>query len=174
MDLLEIMRTRRSIRVYSGEVIPDEKLKRVLQAGLLSPSGKNTRPWEFVVVRDKETLLRMSECRVGAAKFLKKADCAIVVVGDSNKTDTVIEDCSIAMANMHLMAHALGLGSCWIQGRLRQAPDGTTTEETLRRILGFPEQYHLEAILSLGVPGQGREVKELPDICDEKIHNEHF
>lgn len=174
MDLLELMRTRRSIRVYSGEAIPDETLEQVLQAGLLSPSGKNTRPWEFVVVRNKETLLRMSECRVGAAKMLKGADCAIVVLGDSNKTDTVIEDCSIAMSNMHLMAHALGLGSCWIQGRLRQAPDGSTTEETLRRILGFPEQYHLEAILSLGVRGQERGAKELQNISDEKIHKEYF
>lgn len=174
MELLELMRTRRSIRVYSGEAIPEEKLTMVLQAGLLSPSGKNTRPWEFIVVRDKERLEALSGCRIGASKMLAGADCAIVVLGDETKTDTIIEDCSIAMAQMHLMAHALGLGSCWIQVRLRPAPDGGTTEEYLRKCLGFPANLRPEAILSLGVPARMGEEKELPGPNDEKLHFEQY
>ena len=101
------------------------------------------------MVRDKETLAHLSRCRTAGAGMLAKADCAIVVVADEAKCDVWIEDCSIAMANMHLMADALGLGSCWVQGRLRTAPDGRDTEDYIRSLLHYPEGYRLEAMLSL-------------------------
>ncbi len=173
-SLLELMRDRRSVRSYTDEPVPEGKLEKILQAGLLSPSGKNTRPWEFVVVRDRETLQRMAECRAGAAKMLSDAACAIVVLGDEEKTDTVIEDCSIALAQMHLMAASLGLGSCWIQGRLRQTPDGRTTEDYLRELLDFPASMRLEAILSIGVPAQAPAPHEAPDVHCGKVHWERF
>ena len=81
--------------------------------------------------------------------MLAGAGAAVVVVADEERTDVWIEDCSIVMANMHLMADSLGVGSCWIQGRLREASDGRTTEEYLRQLLGIPENYRLEAMLSL-------------------------
>ena len=127
MDLLDQMKHRRSVRSYTGQLIAEEALKKVLQAGLLSASSRSIRPWEFVVVRDRKMLQVLSECRIGSAKMLQHADCAIVVFADAEKSDVWVEDCSIAMANMHLMADALGLGSCWIQGRLREAPDGRST-----------------------------------------------
>ena len=173
MELLEIMKNRRSIRKYTEERIPEEKLELVLQAGLLTPSGKRIRPWEFIVVRSKETLGAMSECRVGAAKMLAGADCGIVVIGDAEKTDVWTEDCSIAMSNMHLMADSLGIGSCWIQGRLREAPEGTT-EEYLRKLLGYPDNYKLEAILSLGMPADHPKPHSLEELETAKIHREKF
>lgn len=173
-DLLETMRKRRSVRKYTGEPISDDKLEKILQAGLLSASGRALRPWEFIVVRSRETLDRMSECRVGAAKMLAGADCGIVVIADAEKQDVWTEDCSIAMANMHLMADSLGLGSCWIQGRLREAPDGRTTEEYLRELLGFPETHRLEAILSLGTPDGHGEAYALDDLLTSKIHREKY
>jgi len=57
MKLLEIMMNRRSVRNYTGEKIPQEKLEQILQAGLLSASGRNRRPWELIVVQEKNTLL---------------------------------------------------------------------------------------------------------------------
>ena len=113
MDLLEIMLNRRSVRTYTGEKIEDEKLEMILKAGLAAPSGRGRRPWEFIVVRDKDTLACMSESRKCGAGMLTGADCAIVVVADEEKTDVWTEDCSIAMAYMHLMADSLGVGSCW-------------------------------------------------------------
>lgn len=124
MDLLEIMKNRRSVRTYTGEPVPEEKLIQILQAGLLSASGRAVRPWEFIVVRNKETLKQMAGSRTAGAKMLEEADCAVVVLGDEKKTDVWTEDCAIAMANMHLMADSLSVGSCWIQGRLREASDG--------------------------------------------------
>lgn len=173
-ELLKIMQNRHSVRVYTGEVIADEKLTAVLQAGLLSASGRGLRPWELIVVRDKEMLKRMSACRDGAAKMLAGADAAIVVVANAELADTWIEDSSIVMANMHLMADCLGLGSCWIQGRMRKTKDGEDTEAYLRGCLGFPEPYRLEAILSLGVPQNHKAKQELADLPLEKIHYERF
>ncbi len=174
MDLLEIMKKRRSVRAYTGESVPEEKVTKILQAGLLSASSRGRRPWEFILVRKKDTLKKMSECRVMGSKMLASADCAIVVLGDGEKTDVWIEDCSIAMANMHLMADSLGVGSCWIQGRLRKAPGEKTTEEYLRELLAFPKQYRLEAILSLGIPEKHPEGYELDQLMMEKVHREIF
>ena len=174
MELLEIMRKRRSVRKYTGEMIPEKDLEKVLQAGLLSPSGRSLRPWEFILVRDKETLRAMSECRAGAAKMLEGVDAAIVVIADAEKQDVWTEDCSIAMSYMHLTASALGLGSCWIQGRLREAADGKSTEQYLRDLLGFPAHCRLEAILSLGVPQEQKEAYSIDSLLTEKIHCEKY
>ena len=123
MDLLEVMRTRRSIRSYKDEKVSEADIIKILDAGMLSASGKGIRPWEFVVVEDKDILQSLSGCRAGGVKMLREASCAIAVVGNKEASDVWIEDCSTVMGNMHLMAHAIGLGSCWVQGRLRKAED---------------------------------------------------
>ena len=106
--------------------------------------------------------------------MLRECDCARVVQGDESRSDVWVEDCSVAMANMHLMADGLGLGSCWVQGRLRQAADGRSTEDFVRSLLGFPEPLRLEAILTLGIPAQHPEPHRLEDLPLEKIHREKF
>lgn len=171
--MVELLRERRSIRRYTGEAVPEESLKQILQAGLLSPSGHNAKPWEFIVVRDKETLNKLSQCREGSAEMLKGADCAVVVLGDEEKTDVWTEDCSAAMMNMHLTASSLGVGSCWIQGRLRTV-NGESTETVVKNILGFPDHYRLEAILSLGMPAVHPEARKLEELPEDRIHWERF
>jgi nitroreductase len=106
--------------------------------------------------------------------MLAGADAAIVVLGDETKSDVWIEDCSIVMANMHLMASALGVVSCWIQGRNRDAIDGETTEEFLRPILRFPDNYRLEAILALGMPEEETPVRSPESLPFEKVHINQF
>ena len=172
--MVELLQERRSIRRYTGEAVPEESLKQILQAGLLSPSGHNAKPWEFVVVKDRETLDKLSQCREGSAEMLKGAYCAVVVLGDEEKTDVWTEDCSAAMMNMHLTASSLGVGSCWLQGRLRNADADTTTEEYVRARLGFPEKYKLQAILVLGMPAAKADAYELDKLPMEKVHYEKF
>lgn len=174
MKLLEIMRNRRSVRKYTEEPISDEKLEEILQAGLLSASSRAFRPWEFIAVRDKNMLKKMAPCRDGSANMLKGAQAAIVVIADEGKSDVWIEDCSIVMSNMHLMADSLGVGSCWIQGRLRTAAEGGSTEDYLRNLLGFPENFKLEAILSLGMPEKHAPSYGLDSLATEKIHWEKY
>ncbi|MCI9596139.1 MAG: nitroreductase [Firmicutes bacterium] len=174
MDLLEIMRNRRSVRKYTQKPISDERIEKILQAGLLSASSRGIRPWEFILVRERETLEKMAACRDGAANMLKGAAAAIVVIADAEKSDVWVEDCAIAMSNMHLMADALGVGSCWIQGRLRVAAGGGSTEDYLRQLLGFPERFKLEAILSLGMSEKHPAAYELDTLLVKKAHEEQF
>ena len=170
-ELLKIMQKRRSVRSYSGEAVPMEKLNLILQAGMMAPSGRAIRPYELIVVRDKQKLIGLSGCRMGgAARMLAGADLAIVVVADEEKSDTWTEDASVVMENMHLMASVLGVGSCWIQCRERMAMDGETAEEYARTILQFPAECRLEAILSLGMPEEEWPMTPLEMLPFAKIH----
>ena len=170
-QMMETFLNRRSVRSYTGEAVPMEKLNTIIMAGLSSASSRAIRPWDLIVVRDKDKLIEMSGCRLkGSSRMLAGADAAIVVVGDEERSDVWIEDCSVVMANMHLMASALGVGSCWIQGRDREAVDGETTEDLLRRILQFPSESRLLAILSLGMPDEELPARTPESLPFNKVH----
>ena len=170
-QMMETFLNRRSVRSYTGEAVPMEKLNTIIMAGLSSASSRAIRPWDLIVVRDKDKLIEMSGCRLkGSSRMLAGADAAIVVVGDEERSDVWIEDCSVVMANMHLMASALGVGSCWIQGRDREAVDGETTEDFLRRILQCPSESRLLAILSLGMPDEELPARTPESLPFNKVH----
>ncbi|MDD6785200.1 MAG: nitroreductase family protein [Eggerthellales bacterium] len=175
-DVLAALRRRHSVRRYTDEEVPDEKLNAIVEAGLLSAAGRGIRPWELIVVRNPETLAALAAMRVeGSARMLLGAKAAIVVVAREEAADTWIEDCSICMANMHLEADALGLGSCWIQGRMRKADaEGASTEAYVANLLGLPEGYVLEATLSVGVPAEHKAPAALTDKLLAKVHYERF
>ena len=174
-ELMSLMQRRRSIRKFTSEPISKEDLEAVVQAGLLAPSGRSLCPVEFIAVQDRILLDKLAHARVGAAKMLEGAAAAIVVIADKDKSDTIIEDSSIAMMNMLLMATELGLGSCWIQGRMREAENKEqTTEAYVRDVLGFPENYQLEAMVALGHPAQERPAYDLKDLHYEKVHPDTF
>ena len=164
MELLKLLQSRRSIRKYTDEHISDEKLEKILQAGLLAPSSRAIYPVELVAVRDKEMLCRLSECKAAGAAMLKNADAAIVVIGDTAKSDAWIEDCSITMTLMMLEATEQGVGNCWVQCRGRQTSEGTSTGERIKSLLDIPDNFGVLAILSLGMPAEELAPRELPDI----------
>ena len=174
MEILDIFANRRSVRKYAQGPLEDEVLDKILKAGLLAPSGHARRPWEFILVRDKQMLERLSGCRSSGANMLKQAAAAIVVIADEQKQDVWIEDCSVALGYMHLAASALNLGSCWVQVRLRAAADGRSSEEFLREALGFPLNFKAEAILALGVPQHSPSPHDLQKLNLSKIHKEKF
>lgn len=175
MDMLSTILHRRSVRQYTDERIPDALLDKILFAGLAAASSKNRRPWEFIVVRDKEMLNELGDCRPSAGNLLGKCDTAIVVAADSELVDVWVEDCASAMTQMHLMADALGVGSCWLQVRLRTAPDGTReTQSVIRELLGIPEKYSVMAILTLGMPASHPGARTVDDLPLDKIHRERF
>ena len=165
MEYFDVLKKRKSVRKYNGQEIPAEKLKRILEAGNLAPSGKNLRPVDFVVVKDRDMLEKLSRVRTAGAGMLTGAACAIVVIGDAVKADTWIEDCSIAMTCMHLCATDLGVGSCWIQMRMRKDPLDVLADTNVKNLLGIPERFSVEAILSLGMVDElpkGHEVDDFP------------
>lgn len=175
MDILNTILHRRSVRQYTDEAIPEDKLNSILYAGLAAASSKNRKPWEFIVVRDRDMLDKLCNCRPGAANLLGKCSAAIVVAADTELVDVWVEDCASAITQMHLAADALGVGSCWLQVRLRKAPDGVTdTQDVVRNLLGIPEKYGVMAMLTLGMPANHPGAKAIDELPLEKIHLERF
>lgn len=174
MEFIELLKQRRSYRQYTEEPIKQELLDQILEAGLLAPSGRNIKPEELILVTEPDILKDLSQARVGASKMLEEAAACIVVLGDEDQTDVWVEDCSNVIMTMHYMASSLGLGSCWIQGRNRTAPDNTTTEEYVRNILHFPLNMHLEAILSLGHINKPLPPKEVSKDLLKKVHRNKY
>lgn len=173
MELLDTMLKRKSIRQYTDEKISKENIEQILQAGLLAPSSRNIRPCELIVVESKDTLEKLSHCKTFGSKMLKDASHAIVVLGNKNKSDVWIEDCSIVMTYMHLMATSLNIGSCWVQCRLRNNGE-MTTEDYIKDLLSIPDSYCVEAILCLGISANEITSHLSNELDLSKIHNETF
>ena len=172
--MLELLKTRRSIRRYKDKEIEEEKIEAILKAGLLAPSSRSRRPWEFVAVTDKEKLKALSMCREGSSQFIAGASLAVVVVADPEKCDVWVEDCSIAALMMQLMAHSLGLGSCWVQVRERFSSNQDLAEEIIKKSLEIPDSYHVECILAFGYPDEEKRAYEDKDLLYNKVHREKF
>ena len=170
MDLLDVMLKRRSVRKYRKDEIPNEKLNKILQAGLLAPTSRNRNPCSFLVVDNKEALEKLSESKESSSKFLKNANKAIVVVANSLISDTWIEDSSIALAFMHLMAAEQDIGSCWVQIHLRTAKNGESSEDYVREVLGIDDYFRIVGILALGVPFYEVKGYKIEDIDKERVH----
>lgn len=164
------MKNRRSIRSYTGGKIPREQLELILQAGLLAPSSKNIRPVEFIVVDDQDTLKKLSKSKQAGAGMLSRASCAVVVIGDASRADAWIEDCSLAMGYMLLMAENLGLAACWVQERLRKTLLQTDSGAYVKKLLAIPGGYEVEAILSLGIPQKAEAPRTWEQTEQNKIH----
>lgn len=175
MELIEIMNHRRSIRKYTDEAASDEDIELMLKAAMTSASSRGKRSWSFVVVKDRGTLEQLAASRAGGASaMLEQAAAAIVVAGDTELSDMWIEDCSIALTNMQLMADSLGLGSCWIQIRSRDHSDDTTSDRYVKDLLEIPEKYSVEAVLSIGFPQSRPAERDIDkiykELSSEKIH----
>lgn len=166
----DMLFTRHSIRKYTDEPIDGEHVKLLLEAALLAPSGKSVRPWEFVVVEDKEVLAKMSECRPFGSGPVAKCKLAIVVCGDPGKTDVWVEDCTIAAAYIQLQAEALGLGSCWIQMRGRFDKDNNDSADLIRELLDIPGEQQVECIIVLGHKDEVRRPVDPDKLLWEKVH----
>ena len=152
MELMDAILQRRSIRKYKNEDIPVKKLEQILQAGLLAPSSRNLRPCRLVLIRDRNTLEKLSGVKKTGGAMLTECNAAIAVLADSEKADTWIEDSSIALAYMNLMAASLEVGSCWCQIHLRATASGKDAEAAVREILSASERFRIVGILALGIP----------------------
>ena len=171
----KIMSDRRSVRTYTGEAIPAETLDLVVRAGLMSPRGRNLPSVELIVVKDKASLEFLSECRPHGPGMLAGADAAVIVLGNSAVSDVWTEDCCASMTAMHLMADSLGLGSCWVQIRTRESKfEGKTAEDVCREFFDIPDNYKIEAVLSLGLPKLKPEPKSFDDVDLSMVHTERF
>ncbi|SHN64406.1 nitroreductase family protein [Desulfitobacterium chlororespirans] len=169
MDMKELLQKRRSIRKYADTPIEKEKVAQLIRAALLSPTSRNTRAWEFILVEDQEVLAKLSLAKVGAQP-LKGAALGIVVCADPQKSDVWVEDTSIATIILQLQAQDLGLGSCWVQIRKRNYQDGTPAGEYVKKLLDIPGHLQVESIVALGYPAETRQEPAEDELRREKIH----
>lgn len=149
MELMEAIRTRRSIRRFLDKPVEEEKILAVLESGRLAPSARNMQDWRFIVVRDQVTRQKLAV----AAKdqqFVAQAPAVIAACGTSNYIMTCGQptyaiDVTIALDHMTLAAASLGLGTCWI---------GAFYEDRAKEILGVPDDVRIVALMPLGYPAE--------------------
>ena len=162
MDTFEAIRKRRSIRSFTGDPVPKEDLKKIVDAGRLAPSGNNKQPWHFIVVTDKGLIQKLSV----AAEWSAQASAMIAVVMDT-VSKYWLEDGSAAVENMLLAATALGYGTCWLEG------NALPHEDSIKAWLKIPEDLRLLTLIPVGVPVNWPESKGKKTLA-EVMHWETF
>jgi len=146
LNVIEVMKTRRSIRKFTKQEIPKDILLDILDCARLAPSGHNKQPWHFVVITDQAMKERLSEItRYG--KFIKDAYAAIAVFSEKDAA-CYIEDACAATQNIILSAWHYGIGTCWI-GSLKRDHCAETEQ-----ILNCPPSHELITIVTLGYPDE--------------------
>jgi len=169
MDAMTAIRTRRSVRAYTDQDVTEAQVKELLGAAMSAPSACNEQPWEFVVIRDKETLNNVAGLNQ-FAEFAKNAPVSILVCGNLNHDKCGgywVEDVSAATQNMLLAAHAMGLGAVWtgiypLEDRIHG----------FRELIGAPQYIIPFALVVIGYP------KKSPEPVDRfnagRIHQDRW
>jgi nitroreductase len=149
VDKVEIIFKRRSIRKYEDREVENEKIEKLLRAAMQAPSAGNQRPWEFIVVKNKDTLKKLSDVSP-YSKMVANANVVIVLL--SNKEymkypEYWQQDMAAATQNLLLEATYLGLGAVWLGiAPLKQRM------EYVKEVFNLPENIDVFAIVPIGYP----------------------
>lgn len=184
MELSEALRNRRSVRRFTGDTVSDAEIRQLLEAARFAQSWANTQPWEFVVVRDRDLIGQVvgtyvdrnpaTKCSLAASVLL--VACAKTGVsgcyGGADVTkfsNWFMFDLGIAVQNLCLKAHELGLGTVVV---------GFLDHDACKKILGLPDGYEVVAVLPIGRPAtesrQGPPRKELKDFVHLNTYGNPF
>ncbi|MFX1561553.1 MAG: nitroreductase family protein [Promethearchaeota archaeon] len=170
-SFFEVVRRRRSIRRYQDSEIPDEHIRQMIEAARLAPSTNNTQPWQFVSVKDPDTI-RLLTLVAGNQRFIKGSKVVIIALANrassccpGNPSMWHVLDTMIATEHVVLAATALGYGSCWVAMLdSRQSQQIAAVKQALR----IPESADIVALVTLGVADEippPRQTKELSEIA---------
>lgn len=186
MELYEALRSRRNVYRFKNETVPKEKLKKILEMGLLASSAMNMQPWEFIAVTNKDLIKKLADFKYDAtlqvleASNVPKGDAveragaqrdaftntlSVVVIYDKEKLIPA-ESCWNCITTIWLSAVAEGLGiSISFFGLNAQGP--------IKEMLKIPEGYDIAAVLRIGIPEEIPEAKPRKSL-NECLHNNHF
>ena len=167
---MPVIQKRRSIRKFLEKQVEDEKIDMLVEAALRSPSSRGLNPWEFIVVTEQGLLEKLSKAKQHGSQFLQNAPLGIVVCGNPDKSDTWIEDTSIASIFILLAAESMGLGGCWIQIRERMHDDTKTAQDYIGQLLHIPEKLKVESIIALGYPAEQKTPHAKEKLEYEKVY----
>jgi len=158
-ELLNFLISRRSIRKFKPNPVPDELILKILDVARYAPSARNSQPWIFIVVKDPEIKKKLANIHIWA-KPLENAPLGIVIACNTELSPESYQvDCANATMQVMLAAHALGLGTVWLQ-TLRNINE-------IQEIVGLPKNYVPVAMLALGYPDERpspKKRKELKEI----------
>ena len=169
MSVLDVIRNRGSIRRYKTKPVPRDELLKVVEAAQFAQSAANRQPWQFVLVTDAAMKKRLVEAARNQA-FVGEAAAVVVCLADPSESARVgpfegfLIDLAIAIENMALAAWDLGIGSCWI---------GAFNEDSVKELLGVPEQLRVVSLLTLGYPDEKPRVKNRKPLKDI-LHYDKF
>jgi len=173
-SFMKVIRDRRSVRLFESRPVEEEKLSHILEAALRSPSSRSLNPWQFVVVKNPETLKALSGVKPHGGAFLAGAPLAIAVIADPQRCDVWVEDTSIAATYIQLAAEFIGLKSCWCQIRLREDGHGNMATDRVREILAVPDGLEVAAIIGIGYPAEEKKGHPESYLDSSKVHFERF
>ncbi|MCG8571038.1 MAG: nitroreductase family protein [Spirochaetes bacterium] len=160
--MIEAIKSRRSIRKYKNTSLDDKIILELLESARLAPSGSNTQPWHFIIIKDQTTKARIVEAAHNQ-KWMLTAPVFIACVADirvritdnrslcltdqspEEELKKIIRDSSIAIEHIVLEAESRGLGTCWM---------AWFTQQEIRPILSIPDDKYVTAILTLGYPDE--------------------
>ena len=174
MDFEKLIATRRSHRVFAEGDLSASQVQLILRAALMSPTSRNQRAWQFIVVDDPSDLAKLADAKEQGSAFIKDAALAVVVAGNPTQNDCWVEDGSIAAFAMQLQAEDVGLASCWVQIRGRRLSDGTTAAEVVRGILNIPEEIDVLCIVAFGRPHAPLRPHNDENLLWENVHPEKY
>ena len=156
MDFLQVIEKRRTHRKYSDKPVDREILDAIVRVAQTAPSSRNSKSTAFMIIEDRDTLDALSQMRDFGASPLNGAQAGIVVLGDTTKTDLWVDNCAISATFIQLAVTAMDLVSCWIHvnGRLclKDVPDGRTSDDYVRELLGIKEELHPYCVVAIGYP----------------------
>ena len=170
----DLFLNRRSVRKFMDKKVEKEKVDNILKVALTSPSGRDLKPWEIVVVENKETIEKLENARPETSTFLKTAPLAITVLFSDEESTTAVEDASIIATFIQLAAELEGLKSCWGHAYNKINLKGEDVEENIRKILNIPDSLHVLCTIGIGYEIQNKKSHDLGKLHFEKIHYEKF
>ena len=164
MDVFEAVRTVLAVRSYKDRRIPDDVVRRIVEAGRLTGSSMNKQPWQFVVVSNRDTLRRLGEL-ARSGPYIADAPLAIAVAVEK-ASKFAVSDASRAVQSMVLTAWSDGVGSNWA---------GFGGLDAAGKLLGVPAAYDVLAVVPFGYPASavGRGKKSRKPL-GEVAHRERF
>ncbi len=179
MEILEAILSRRSIRRYKSHPVEDEKLKVMLESARLAPSGGNTQPWNFVIVRSDETRKQIVKA-CHRQNWMLQAPVLLVCVADIRtrikeqenivltekspqiELKQIIRDTAIAIEHLVLQAESLGLSTCWV---------AYFEQEDIRPVLSIPSDKYVVAVITVGYADESPRARPRRSL-EEIIHFE--
>jgi len=166
MDILEVIKSRRSIRTFQNREVMHETVNQLLDAARWAPSAGNVQPWAFVVVSTQNLKHNLSLAAYGQ-KDIEEAPIVIVVCADEKQAEErygqkgkalyCLQDTAAATQNILLTAYSLGLGTCWI---------GAFKEEETKKVINAPKNMRPVAMIPVGYPNETPQTRERRPLTD--------